>query len=201
MTPSKEELLAAADINSHSHNASPYCAKCVLIGEIIAQHTRYEGRTTQEWCELARGKHDELQRYIALNHENFLHAEARVKELEAGKRTAQAEALVQRVVAEVDRATAKYPTWPTDPLHALAVLGEEYGELTKAMLQLTYEPHKTNHERVEDEAIQTAAMALRLAMSLRRYRYQPAHQHAQSAASERGELSPTGPCDGNGGRQ
>jgi NTP pyrophosphatase (non-canonical NTP hydrolase) len=51
--------------------------------------------------------------------------------------------VIDQITAEVARATVKFPTWPTDPLHALAVLGEEYGELTKAMLQLTYEPHKT----------------------------------------------------------
>lgn len=87
---------------------------------------------------------------------------------------------VVRIMAEVERATTKFPTWPTDPLHALAVLGEEYGELTKEMLQLTYEPHKTNHGRVETEAIQTAAMAIRLVMSLNRYCYNPVHQHSQS---------------------
>lgn len=43
---------------------------------------------------------------------------------------------------EMARAVAKFPTWPTDPFHALAVLGEEFGELTKAVLQHTYEPHK-----------------------------------------------------------
>ena len=88
--------------------------------------------------------------------------------------------VLDQVIQEVALATVKFPTWPTDPLHALAVLGEEYGELTKAMLQLTYEPHKTSHEEVRMEAIQTAAMALRLAMSLNRYRYAPCHQHSQT---------------------
>jgi NTP pyrophosphatase (non-canonical NTP hydrolase) len=97
--------------------------------------------------------------------------------------TAQAdsevEALTDEIKAEVARATAKFPTWPNDPLHALAVLGEEFGELTKAMLQLTYEPHKTSANEVRSEAIQTAAMALRLAMSLHRYLYTPSRQHGQ----------------------
>lgn len=88
--------------------------------------------------------------------------------------------MMEAVVAELERATSKYPTWPTDPLHALAVLGEEFGELTKTMLQLTYEPHKTSAEEVRAEAIQTAAMALRLAMSLDRYEYTPGHQHSQA---------------------
>lgn len=96
---------------------------------------------------------------------------------------AQGDALTQAardVLAEVERATGKFPTWPTDPLHALAVLGEEFGELTKDMLQLTYEPHKTSVENVRTEAMQTAAMALRLYMSLDRYIYQACEQHSQA---------------------
>ena len=88
--------------------------------------------------------------------------------------------ILGEVLAELARATAKFSTWPTDPLHALAVLGEEYGELTKAMLQLTYEPNKTHAAAVRDEAIQTAATALRLAMSLDRYEYRPGEQHSQA---------------------
>ena len=85
-----------------------------------------------------------------------------------------------QVMAELARATAKFPTWPTDPLHALAVLGEEFGELTKAMLQFTYEPHKkVTRQDIREEAIQTAAMALRLAMSLPLYDYAPGPQHKQ----------------------
>lgn len=88
--------------------------------------------------------------------------------------------VVSQVLAEVERATAKFPTWPTDPLHALAVLGEEFGELTKAMLQHTYEPHKgVTQQDIREEAIQTAAMALRLAMSLPSYQYRRAPQHSQ----------------------
>ena len=52
---------------------------------------------------------------------------------------------LELIEAEVLKATEKFPTWPTDPLHALAVLGEEYGELTKAVLQVTYEPHKASY--------------------------------------------------------
>lgn len=92
--------------------------------------------------------------------------------------------IIEQVLHEVRRATTKYPTWPTDPLHALAVLGEEYGELNKAMLQLTYEPYKTSAAEVRDEAIQTAAMALRLAMSLDRYQYQKCPQHVQQQPNQ-----------------
>lgn len=91
--------------------------------------------------------------------------------------------LIDDIAAEVSRAMAKFPTWPTDPLHALAVLGEEFGELTKEMLQSVYEPHKSSQEMVRKEAIQTAAMALRLVASLHRYDYRPGPQHAQPALS------------------
>lgn len=86
----------------------------------------------------------------------------------------------EEIFAEVERAILKFPRWPTDPLHALAVLGEEFGELTKEMLQLTYEPHKSSKEAVRREAIQCAAMALRLVNSLETYNYKPGPQHSQS---------------------
>lgn len=92
------------------------------------------------------------------------------------------------VMREIERAVRKFPTWPTDPLHALAVLGEEFGELTKAMLQHTYEPHKSTLDDVRMEAIQTAAMALRLLASLDRYEYQRCAQHEQ-------ESMPAAPID------
>lgn len=87
---------------------------------------------------------------------------------------------INEIFCEISNATAKFPTWPTDPLHALAVLGEEFGELTKDVLQLTYEPHKTSRENVRKEAIQTAAMALRFAISLDEYQYSGCSQHRQS---------------------
>ena len=93
---------------------------------------------------------------------------------------AQEDALTQavrEVVAEIERAQLKFPTWPTDPLHALGVLGEEFGELTKDVLQLTYEPGKTTAENMATEALQTAAMALRFYVSLPFYQLSPGVQH------------------------
>lgn len=89
---------------------------------------------------------------------------------------------LQDVLAEVGRATRKFPTWPTDPLHAIGVLGEEFGELTKAVMQATYEPHKNKPDDVRSEAMQTAAMALRFLASLDRYAYMPGVQHSQESA-------------------
>lgn len=85
----------------------------------------------------------------------------------------------EEIDAELARAMCKFPTWPTDPLHALAVLGEEFGELTKAVLQETYEPHKQARDAVRKEAIQTAAMALRFARSLDSYQFSACEQHSQ----------------------
>ena len=88
------------------------------------------------------------------------------------------------IFAEVEKATAKFPTWPTDPLHALSVLGEEFGELTKEVVQLVYEPHKSSKEAVRDEAIQTAAMAIRFVLSLDSYEYQRGEQHLQGVCDD-----------------
>jgi NTP pyrophosphatase (non-canonical NTP hydrolase) len=87
---------------------------------------------------------------------------------------------IEHVLSEVARATARFPTWPSDPLHALGVLMEEVGELSKAIVQQVYEPHKNEDGEVRKEAVQTAAMALRLVMSLDRYSFVPCEQHQQA---------------------
>lgn len=89
------------------------------------------------------------------------------------------EHVLNEVMAEMGRAVAKFPTWPTRGLDAFAVLGEEVGELNKEVLQLTYEPHKTTKETLKKEAIQAAAMALRFLMSLDEYDFTPGAQHQQ----------------------
>lgn len=87
--------------------------------------------------------------------------------------------IYDEIHAEEIRAVGKFPTWPTDPLHALAVLGEEFGELTQATLQAAYEPHKSTPADVRAEAIQTAAMAVRFLRSLDRYEFRAGQQHEQ----------------------
>jgi hypothetical protein len=62
---------------------------------------------------------------------------------------------------------------------AACTCGDELGELTKDVLQMTYEPGKTNVENVRKEAIQTAAMALRFVASLDVYIYKAGEQHRQ----------------------
>ena len=85
--------------------------------------------------------------------------------------------IIKDVIAEIDRAEEKFPDWPTDAIHAFAVLGEECGELNKAVLQCTYERQKSNLDDVRGEAIQTAAMAIRFLMSLDKYDFLQSPQH------------------------
>jgi hypothetical protein len=80
---------------------------------------------------------------------------------------------------ELERAVVKFPLWPTDPLHAVAIIGEELGELNRAILQVIYEPGKANVDNVRMEAIQTAAMAIRFVRSLDKYKFAQREQHRQ----------------------
>jgi len=86
---------------------------------------------------------------------------------------------IDEVQAEVARARGKFPDWPTDPVHAAAIVAEECGELQQAVLQVVYEPHKSTSVNVRIEAIQTAAMCLRFLASLDRYEWWRAAQHTQ----------------------
>jgi len=106
--------------------------------------------------------------------------------------------LFAAVWRELDRARVKFPTWPTDPLHALAVLQEEVGELQKAVLERCYEFDKSSMDDVRTEAVQTAAMALRFLASLPVYDFRPGEQHKQKvacAACDRGDFQ-LGHADG-----
>lgn len=87
------------------------------------------------------------------------------------------------IMAEVEKATRKFPTWPTRIIDAGNVVSEEAGELAKACLQVTYEPHKETLEGVRMEAIQTAAMAFRFLCSMDRYNCEPGPQHEQDPLS------------------
>ena len=87
------------------------------------------------------------------------------------------EQALKLISVEIGKAQSKFPTWPTDPLHAIGVVNEEVGELNKELLQLTYEPHKGNQAAVFEEAVQAAAMAVRFLMSIEAYDYKAGKQH------------------------
>lgn len=88
---------------------------------------------------------------------------------------------VAHILAEVQRARQKFPQWPTDPVHAAAILNEESGEVQKAVLEAVYEPHKVLRSTIRTEVIQTAAMCLRFLASFDRYEWNHAKQHKQEA--------------------
>jgi NTP pyrophosphatase (non-canonical NTP hydrolase) len=90
------------------------------------------------------------------------------------------------ILTEVQRATAKFPTWPNDPIHAASVVMEEAGELSKACNEHMYEPQKSSLDDVRKEAIQTAAMAIRFLMSLDRYDWTKGTQHEQPCSKLKG---------------
>lgn len=68
------------------------------------------------------------------------------------------------IMQELDEATAKHPRWPTDPIHAVAIMAEESGEAVRASLNLVYE--SGNMAELRREVIQTGAMAFRVLMNL-----------------------------------
>lgn len=79
--------------------------------------------------------------------------------------------LLKAVEDELVSAKQAWPEWPDHPLHAVAILTEEVGELTQAMLQMIYESKKSNHDKIRKEALQVAAMAFRILEGLPDYVY------------------------------
>ncbi len=66
---------------------------------------------------------------------------------------------------ELLRAKRKHPKFPEDMFHQLAIMQEEAGEVTKAVLQYKYEGG--SFEDIKSELIQTAAMCMRMLENLK----------------------------------
>ena len=101
--------------------------------------------------------------------------------MDANKATSLTE-IMDNINAELEHAFTKFPTWPTDPIHAAQVVAEEAGELGQAALQACYEPNKATRQDMCEEAIQTAAMAIRFLMSVHTYDIKPGKQHIQKGS-------------------
>lgn len=94
------------------------------------------------------------------------------------------DSIVAEIRQELVRATTKFPTWPTDPLHAKAIIDEEAGEIAKAILEHLYEPHKgVTRADIHAEVVQTACMAIRWLLSEHLYVFERSHQHNQTPLS------------------
>lgn len=68
-------------------------------------------------------------------------------------------AIISEIREEMDRAEAKFPGWPVDPVHGAAIVAEEAGEALQAALDYFY--GRSDERALRKELIQTAAMALR----------------------------------------
>ena len=90
------------------------------------------------------------------------------------------EQIIEEIKKEMQRAVTKFPTWPTDPVHASAVVTEESGELAQSVLECIYEPHKSSKADVRAEAIQTATMAIRFLLSMDKYEFKKSEEHTQN---------------------
>lgn len=71
----------------------------------------------------------------------------------------RSERVIKSVVDELDRAVKKHPVWPTDLVHAAAIVGEESGELLRASIQWAHESGELG--AVLEEARHVAATAIR----------------------------------------
>ena len=92
---------------------------------------------------------------------------------------------IDNALHELIRSCSIFPEWPTDPLHAVAILNEEVGELNKAVLQSVYNVKEWDVDgamtllaAVEEEAVQVAAMALRFLGNLDCYVHHQSAQHS-----------------------
>ena len=68
------------------------------------------------------------------------------------------------VQKELQRANKLHPNFPKDIFQQLAIMQEEAGEVTKAVLD--YHFGKDTIEHVREELIQTAAMCMRMLQNL-----------------------------------
>lgn len=100
------------------------------------------------------------------------------------------------IALEVQRAKAKFPKWPVDPLHAVGVINEEIGELNREVLQACYDvdrdgwtprqieiDRKMSLAKIRTEAIQSAAMLRRFIEALDEetvYNFKPGEQYSQT---------------------
>ena len=64
------------------------------------------------------------------------------------------------IMSEFNRAERIHPSYPANMFEQLAIMQEEAGEVTKAVLHYHYE--QGSIDKVEKELIQTAAMCIRM---------------------------------------
>ena len=77
--------------------------------------------------------------------------------------------ITRHIFDELKAAKVKHPDYLKDLIHAAAIIAEETGELVRAAIDFEYSNllyKKSQIKKVKDEAIQTAAMCVRLLENL-----------------------------------
>ncbi|MFZ1871929.1 MAG: hypothetical protein WAU54_03925 [Chania sp.] len=75
---------------------------------------------------------------------------------------------VTDMIVEYHSAVGQHTNWPTDAVHAAAILGEESGETLQAALNFHY--GNGDADSMVEEAIQTGAMAIRFIINAGTYK-------------------------------
>lgn len=78
--------------------------------------------------------------------------------------THKAQTIIDAIFTELGRAQRLHPVWPTDLIHAAAILAEESGEVVKAANNHIH--HGGSLDEVRTELVQTGAMVLRMLINL-----------------------------------
>ena len=74
--------------------------------------------------------------------------------------------LVHEILCELKRAESIHPVWPNDPIYAAAIIGEEAGEVIKAVNNAVTGKKDGKDSDYRTEAVQCAAMCLRFLKNL-----------------------------------
>ena len=74
--------------------------------------------------------------------------------------------VLEDILEELDRAIAKHPEWPSDPIHQCAFMAEEAGEAVRACNNMVHEGG--GQWEYEVELRQTAAMCIRCLAAIRK---------------------------------
>lgn len=70
--------------------------------------------------------------------------------------------IITEAMNELAAARRRYPTWPTDIVHATVIMVEESTEALKAANEVRWHHKNSSAATVREEVIQTIAMCLRL---------------------------------------
>jgi hypothetical protein len=75
---------------------------------------------------------------------------------------------INLIFDELEKAERKHPLFPTDPIHAVAIMEEESGETMRAALRVVYE--NGDIDELKKELIQAGAMAVRCLINLHNFK-------------------------------